>query len=317
MADSAANEAEAAGWAIRLSNGRLRAEDELALHEWLAADERRRGALLRAEATLAYLDRGRALAPAVTATTESAPEVRSRRAFLIGGGTVAGLAAAGVAGMVLTRPRATELRTAVGEIRRVPLADGSVASINTASALVVRMAEKRRDVMLARGEAFFEVARDRSRPFVVRAGRTRVEAVGTAFSVRRGKTGTGVIVTEGVVKVWIEGKAAPAVRIAAGSRGFVEEASPVIAAMPATDAEDRALAWRSGDIVLDGESLDYAVAEINRYNTRQLVIDSPALGRQPLVGYFRVDQPEAFSEAIAATLGATVVRTGSTIHLSN
>jgi transmembrane sensor len=55
--------------------------------------------------------------------------------------------------------------------------------------------------LLKQGEAFFEVAKDPNRPFVVSAGSKRVVAVGTKFSVRRDADSVGVVVTEGKVRV--------------------------------------------------------------------------------------------------------------------
>ncbi|MEJ1961315.1 MAG: FecR domain-containing protein [Gammaproteobacteria bacterium] len=63
--------------------------------------------------------------------------------------------------------------------------DGSAITLNTDSQLRVALTEAERRVDLKQGEAFFEVAKDSTRPFVVEAGRKRVVAVGTKFSVRR------------------------------------------------------------------------------------------------------------------------------------
>src|SRR3546814_2061558 len=98
----------------------------------------------------------------------------------------------------------TSYATSVGEIRRVPLADGSIAAINTASAIDVKLDDAARHVRVVEGEAWFQVARDKQRPFVVAAGRARVRAVGTAFSVRRRAGGADVLVTEGEVEVWAD-----------------------------------------------------------------------------------------------------------------
>lgn len=308
---------DAARWAIRLDNGQLAPDEQDALDDWLRADERRRGALLRAEATLAYLDRGRALADAPVETPNDNDTLPwTRRRFLIGGSTLAGLAAIGVTGFMLTRPAPIEIRTALGEIRRVPLPDGSVASVNTASDVAVVMADKRRDVRLNDGEAWFQVAHDKSRPFVVEAGKVRVQAVGTAFSVRRRNDGADVLVTEGVVEAWIEGHEDRRTRIAAGSKSFVAEDARPIEVASADGTIDRALSWRTGELALNGETLEYAVSELNRYNARKIVIDTPALGRESVVGYFRVDQPEGFSQAIKATMAARMSVQGDTIHLS-
>jgi transmembrane sensor len=306
-------------WAIRLDAEPLDDAEQRALDAWLAEDERRRGALLRAEAALAYLDRGRALAVPLSideAEDEDASPRFGRRFFLIGGGAVGGLCAAGIAGMLFWPRGVEEIQTVRGEVRRVPLADGSFASLNTASKIQVAMADTRRNIRLDQGEVWFQVAHDRSRPFIVEAGDVRVQAVGTAFSVRRRDGGADVLVTEGVVETWVVGRENQRTRIAAGARGFVSDAAPRIEVAQAPEAVDRALAWRVGDIALNGETLSYAVEEINRYNQSQIVIDSPALGREPLVGYFRTDDPENFARAVASMMGARARSDGLTIRLS-
>lgn len=307
------NDDEAARWAIRVDGRPLAPDEDAELEAWLAEDPRRRGALLRAEATLAYLDRGRALAHADDMAETSSRRL-GRRA-LLSGGLVAGIAAS-LGAVWLSMPSAIQLQTAVGEIRRVPLSDGSVALINTDSRLAVTMQDGRRNLRLESGEAWFDVAHDRTRPFVVEAGAVRVRALGTAFSVRRRDGGADVLVTEGVVEVWIEGSDITPVQIAAGSKSFVAETANRIERGTVAEDVERALAWRSGELALNGESLAYAVAELNRYNVRKLRINDAALGRELLVGYFRIDQPEAFGRTIATMIGARVTVKGETIYLS-
>jgi len=76
-----------------------------------------------------------------------------------------------------------EFRTALGEQRSVLLADGSRATLNTASTIEVILQKGRREVRLVQGEALFEVAHDATRPFVVRAGNALLKDVGTQFNV--------------------------------------------------------------------------------------------------------------------------------------
>jgi transmembrane sensor len=307
-------------WAIRLDGEALTADEQDALDAWLGEDERRRGALLRAQAALSYLDRGRALAtPGAPPSSEARPYEEAhlgRRSFLVGGGVVAGLTAVGYGGFLLLNTGVSNIKTSVGEIRRVPLADGSVASLNTDSRIAVAMAKKVRHVTLEGGEAWFQVAHDKARPFIVDSGDVRVEAVGTAFSVRKRENGVEILVTEGVVRAWIEGHEASSRRILAGSRAFVSEAAGSVEVEHAPQSVDRALAWRTGEIAIEGESLGYAVAEINRYNHRKLVVDDPALAREPLVGYFRTDDPENFGRAVAGMLDAHVVEEGDVIRIT-
>lgn len=241
--------------------------------------------------------------------------VTDRRRFLAGG-AAAGLAA--VFGGVMVwqfSGHPQEIATVVGEVRRLRLGDGSMASVNTASKLLVTMSEDQRRIELADGEAWFQVAHDTARPFVVEAGDVRVQAVGTAFSVRRREEGLDVLVTEGVVEAWVVGREATRIRIPAGNRSFVSEAAPAIEVKAAPDEVDRALAWRSGELALNGESLAYAASELNRYNDRKLVIDDPALAQHPLVGYFRTDEPEKFGLAVATMLDARVVQDGNVIRI--
>jgi transmembrane sensor len=197
----------------------------------------------------------------------------------------------------------------------VPLADGSLVAINTTTALDVTMKPKSRQILLRRGEAWFQVAKDAERPFVVSAGHVRVRAVGTAFSVRRDGDGVDVMVTEGVVETWVEGQTGPRQRLAAGNRiQLVGYTAPVVAESPSEI--ERSLAWRNGEIALDGESLGDAAGQFNRYNSRQIVIDDADLARERFVGLFRTNEPESFAAAVAATIGATINEDDKIIRLS-
>ncbi len=304
----------AARWAIRLDAGPLAPAAQAALDAWLAADGRRCGALLRARATLAYLDHSHMpdILPAIEHDPVPQRWAIGRRGLL--GAALASGAAAICAGIFL-RTREQVIDTGIGELRRVPLADGSSATLNTASRLAVEMAPRQRTIELHNGEAWFHVASDRARPFVVEAGEVRVRAVGTAFSVRRRDDGADVLVTEGTVETWVVGREAELKQITAGSHSFVTPAQPEIEVAAAPQEIERALAWRSGVLALDGETLAYAVQEINRYNVRKLVIADPSLGDEQLVGYFSTTEPENFGRVVGKMIGARVVDEGDVIRL--
>jgi ferric-dicitrate binding protein FerR (iron transport regulator) len=180
---------EAAAWALKSGVGDRQSAPDPELQAWLSGDPRRRGALLRAQAALSFVDRARALAEAPPAGAPIRPSPSRRRVLALAG--AGGLAAAGIGAMaVLGGGR--RYATQIGEIRRAALQDGSLAEINTNSVLDVAMRLRSRDVVLRKGEAWFQVAKDRARPFVVAAGDIRVQAVGTAFSVRRKSAGAEV-----------------------------------------------------------------------------------------------------------------------------
>lgn len=306
---------EASDWVVRQSSGPLDEEAQRAFETWYDTGPRQQGAYLRAQAIWRSLDKAtvqanlRPESPRRTARA-SAAQRPSRRVVL--GAGVAASAAAGLTVMVLGPRLAGDktLTTTLGEVRKVPLEDRSIASLNSDSRLEVSMTPKLRRVVLVSGEALFEVAKNPERPFVVEAGEVSVRAVGTAFSVRRRTTGADVLVTEGVVEAWNAGGAGGARRISAGQQAFVPYRAEPISVRAAPQEVERRLAWREGNIILNNQTLAEAALEFNRYNRLKIVIADPALGAQRLVGQYRADQPEQFVDAVQALMNVPVSRTG-------
>lgn len=293
-------------WVIRMDAGDLSPVEEAEFQAWLAADPKSAGALLEAEAMWMAMD-GSGAAAANDDMAISEVEIArapwfSRRSMLAGGAALA----ASVIGGVLIAGSGTVYATSVGEIRRVPLADGSTAAINTASQINVQLAEAKRLVRLDQGEAWFQVAKDKTRPFIVEAGRIRVQALGTAFSVRRRDKGADILVTEGVVEAWAEGADGNKIKLSAGQRAFVADNAAITSAPAELAAVDRTLAWRSGRVDFVDDPIEQAAAEFNRYNRRKLVILSPAIGSERFDGIFRIDDPDGFAVAVRDSLGVPV-----------
>lgn len=310
--ESAADiEADAARWVVRVDRDGKDSGVRAELEAWLAGDRRRVGAYARAEAAWTHMDRASVLSVEDAPARVETPLIRRRGVIAGFGALAAGLAAAVVAPRLLAR----RYDTALGEIRRVPMADGSVAAINTDSELEIAMQPRLRAVKLERGEAWFAVAKDPGRPFVVESGPVRVRAVGTAFSVRKREAGSDVLVTEGVVEVWTEDGRTPPRRVAAGERVFADNNAGILTP-PKADADlTRQLAWRDGQIVLDGQTLAEAAAEFNRYNDRKIQVADPRLADERFVGWFRTNDPEGFAEAAALTFNGKVSQSGDAIVL--
>jgi transmembrane sensor len=184
--------------------------------------------------------------------------------------------------------------TPVGGVASIPLRDGSQITLNTASKIRVALTESERHIELQSGEAFFSVAKDPTRPFVVEAGNRRVVAVGTQFSVRRNADDVQVIVTEG--KVRLETSGATTEHSALLSAGEIAELTNTAVALKNEDVlkiED-ALSWRTGYLTFDDVTLADAVAELNRYNTQKLYIEDPALAEIRISGKFRATNSSDF-----------------------
>ena len=302
-------DAAAAQWAARIDRAALSADDDLAFQTWLTGDVRRPGAYARVRAVALHTERAKALGSQFDAADfRSSPATgwSRRRAVMAGGGLAASAVAATVGGLVFLGST-HRIETRKGEIKVVPLADGSVVTVNTASSLSVGFSSHRRDVTLLQGEALFDVAKDSSRPFVVRAGATLVQAVGTSFTVRRlVNQPVQVLVREGVVEVTQTGRQTPTpVRAALNTAvtAPLNNADPVTTVMAEPEV-DRQLAWREGRLSFEGQTLSQAAAEFARYSDTKIIIDDPFLGREEIAGLFQANDPVGFSKAIAPVLNA-------------
>lgn len=205
---------------------------------------------------------------------------------------------ASVGGFLALGGLSPSYQTRVGEQRLVPLSDGSDVRLNTDSKIRVRYRAGERRVILERGEAFFDVAHDTSRPFVVAADSAHVRALGTKFDVRRTPSGIGVTLMQGSVVVRQDGRPgethlAPNQQLTVTAHG--------ISAPRSTDAVDAA-SWTTGRLRFRNMPLSDAVAEVNRYSDRKLVLDAPAaLAAEPVTGEFDVGDTEAFVTALTVS----------------
>jgi transmembrane sensor len=301
----------AARWAVRLASEALSVEEQQQLERWLHADPRHRGALVRARAHWADLDRLAALhRPAGAPQAPTANWPRFSRRQWIGAAAAAATALGSGLTWLAQRSRPQRYVSGLGEVRRIPLADGSTVLLNTSSELVVNIDEQQRHLALIRGEALFEVAPDKARPFVVLTEAMAVRAVGTAFDVRLEANGLDVTVTEGTVELRhssASGAQPQAQRLSINERAVVDRTRGVeVRSIAAAEAE-RQLAWRDGLLSFNNETLAAAAAEINRYNRRQVVIDGAELAAMPIVGRFRTTDIDDFARAAAAALNAQLV----------
>jgi len=193
-------------------------------------------------------------------------------------------------------------RTGVGEQRTVRLFDGSTIELNAFSSIRVSLSKSVRDVDLVEGQAFFHVAKNPARPFLVHSDGTIVRAVGTQFDVYRKSTGTVVTVLEGRVAVADGPGAVGQVDAAAPAQLFLIAGEQVT--VPAQHRmEDRpkpkqadvavATAWVQKRLVFEETPLAEVAEEFNRYNTRHLLIVDPQLRTLGISGVYSSTDPDS------------------------
>ncbi|HEX5777003.1 MAG TPA: FecR domain-containing protein [Caulobacteraceae bacterium] len=321
----------ATAWFARRRSGVMTAEEGARLETWLDADPANRAAYDAVELTWRAADALRA-EPEVLSLREEALKARfvPRRRLM-----AAAVAAAAVIGGVLLSPLALgsvgalralhdqEFRTGVGQQATVKLPDGSVVTLNTDTVLRTRQAEGRRLLFLDKGQAYFKVARDPSRPFVVAAGGRTVTALGTAFDVRVSPREFKVTLVEGKVRV-----EAPAsvVGLALAKAGAPVAPGPVQATemtagselaasdyrhwnVTTTDVE-RETSWLRGQLIFERERLGDVVEELNRYSTKKIVVLDKAAADTPITAAFRPGDIDGFVRAVRDYGFVEVVREG-------
>jgi transmembrane sensor len=320
MTDSRQIEQQAADWLVRRDAGDWTAQDQQQLDAWLSASARHKVAFLRLDAAWSEAGRLQALAaglpaggppPRADADTHSLPDLRGiafapRRATTQPGRWRHGIAAslallvAGSAawgGWQLTGRQEAQYVSTVGQVQTVTLPDGSSATLSSDSRLDVQISRSERHIALTRGEAFFDVAHDTRRPFVVEAQGRRVAAVGTRFSVRHNPDDVRVVVTEGKVRLdsglAADGRAQPIALLPAGSVATAGRNGVLVQSVPVADAE-RYLEWRDGFLTFDDTSLADAAAEFNRFNTRKLELGDAAVADLRVGGNFRWSNADGF-----------------------
>lgn len=249
--------------------------------------------------------------PAVR-TTQPAPNISWKAWSHSGPGKIArlalGAAAALVVAVALHRGLAVtpqQFTTQVGEQHSMVLSDGSLVTLNTDSKIEVELQPERRVIKLVSGEAMFEVAHDKSRPFDVIVGNTVVRAVGTQFNVDRRAARTTVTVLEGRVLV-------DDVPVSAGQSVSVTEQGVTSPERLANLAS--AIAWTQRRLVFEHRSLGEVADEFNRYNQRQIHIEDAALRRQEVTGTFQANDPGAFLTFLSRIPGVSVREAADGTH---
>ncbi len=291
---------EAGAWLARLQRDDVGEDDGLAFEAWLAAAPANRSAYVQSLGVWHEYAAGAEEVTAELARQADRPRPLSRRWVTgIGGLAIAaGLAIAILPG-VLSQTASQSFVTGKGQHQRVRLEDGSVIDLNAETRLKVSFVRSERKVVMAEGEAIFDVAPDKARPFTVAAAGRTVRVVGTQFDVRSRQGELTVTVARGKVEVR-PGVATghdylltPGQRLAVGATG-VEDLRVV-------DPQE-AFGWRIGRLVYRNQALSVVVADLNRQFVEQTEIGDPELGAIPITGVIVLDDPRAVMARLSLML---------------
>lgn len=209
------------------------------------------------------------------------------------------------------KPDIQTYATRFGEVSSLQLPDGTTAQLDTDSAIMVNFDAHNRHVVIKRGQAYLDVAKDPARPFSVRVGALLIRDIGTAFDVHRHKTHTTITVAEGRVQVWDLAdpkadatRAPPESRYAGTSLGKVAadlgtgdqlqiSNSGNVESLGKVDLQE-ALAWRTGRIIFDHQTVASVAAQFNRYNYLQINVKDRQVAALPISGMFDTHDVASF-----------------------
>jgi transmembrane sensor len=307
----------AARWLLRREAEDWSSRDQRELDAWLDAAPAHKVAFWRLEQGWDKVDRLAALRRPSPPRRVN-PLQRHWRPAVIAASLAAVLAIGGVSVLRPYLGSEHTYATEVGGRAMAPLPDGTKVELNTATRLRAVVRGKTREVWLDRGEAYFEVAHDARRPFVVHAGPKTVTVLGTKFSVRRDGDRVEVAVVEGRVRVADSRPAVAATPAPALTRGeiVIAQGSSTLVAEKSADRVANELSWRQGVIFFDQSTLGDAAHEFNRYNRKQIVIADPRVAATRIGGNFEATDVDAFLRLLRQAYGLKIEDNGATVRIS-
>ncbi|HEY4032252.1 MAG TPA: FecR domain-containing protein [Caulobacteraceae bacterium] len=198
-------------------------------------------------------------------------------------------------------PAPQTFRTGIGQTATIALIDGSRITLDTDTVVRTQMRAHRREIHLDHGRAFFKVAKDPRRPFVVEVSDRSVTATGTAFEVTAEASRFEVVLVEGHVRV-----AQPAAgKGATGGKTLTTDLEPGTRltsldghGWTLTRTSGGELAWMNGELLFDNQSLADIASQMNRYSHRKIVIADPALADRKIYGAFMAGDVDQFTHAL-------------------
>jgi transmembrane sensor len=295
----------AADWHARLRADDAGVADHGAFAAWLAADTRHRLAYADVCAAAYALDSARGVSLEAPPMRAPAPRRGAWRGVFAGSMTALLAAAALWFGASPWQNVTSDAYTAAGVQREIALPDGSSVLLDGDSAIDIAYTDGERSIELVRGAAFFDVAKDASRPFVVHADGTRARAVGTRYAVERIGARVEVHVEEGIVEVASAAAPGTVRRVVAGQGVSVDGA----AALGDVYADDSAaLAWTGGRLVFSATPLADAIARLDRQLPGRIVVLESLPADARVTAAFPARDAEGGLEALAREHGLTLRR---------
>jgi ferric-dicitrate binding protein FerR (iron transport regulator) len=198
------------------------------------------------------------------------------------------------------------------QVQTDTLPDGSVLTLNKNTELQFtrRFNGAQRKVALTRGEAFFKVKHQSQRPFIISAGSTTVQVLGTSFNVKNNLGRVEVIVESGMVAVK---SGSQAVMLKTGEKAVVHPETQVLS--KTANPDQLYQYYRTREFVAVNTPLWRMVEVLNEAYSSRIVLGRKELRTLPLNTTFKNESLDDILSIIARTFNLTVLRKSNQIIL--
>ena len=217
------------------------------------------------------------------------------------------------------------LKTPIGKQNSFTMNDGTHIQLNTNTIVEVAYTSSFRQLTLVQGEARFDVAKDKSRPFTVTSGEKSFTALGTIFNVQKSDySKMELMVTEGRVLITKANEALevikqtlltvnentqkselPGVLVISGEKAIIAKHVNTPVEKVSLDQVQRDLAWQQGMLIFDGEPLSKALIEVSRYTSSNFKILDPKMANMKVSGYFKANDVDGLLASLKSNFNIT------------
>jgi len=305
----------AAQWFLRTKSDRATPRDDRKLTRWLSQGTHESdyqlmelvwqlSGELKGDRSVDYLSRR--VSPAATRSG-----ILRARSLVIAG--IAALIVLSI-GLPVLLPRSATYATGIAEQRRVELWDHSRLLLNTASSVRIEYSLRHRHIVLESGEATFEVAKNRWRPFEVTTSKGSATALGTRFDVFVRPTSMEVAIVEGTVAVRSaqDTSAQNMAIVRTGQLATVTAQHKIVIGVadltPILNAQVERLEF-------DNVPITDAIAEFNLYSRKPVRAATEEISARRISGVFHASDTATFANSLAASLRLRVEDTAEAVVL--
>lgn len=225
-------------------------------------------------------------------------------------------------------------KTKIGEQASFSMSDGSSIQLNTNSIVTVDFTPLHRQLTLVRGEARFDVAKDKTRPFTVTAGEQSFTALGTIFNVQKdNKQAMELVVTEGKVLITSAAESLDNLNkafknpldellsgtlVVSGEKSTITNSDSTLVTKISLDQVQRDLAWQQGILIFEGEPLEQVLNEVSRYTNMKFTISDADLSNLKVAGYFKAGDIDGLLASLNSNFNINYTRiSNNTILLAS